>query len=281
MKESEIKALISLIDDNEIALSVEKRIMEMGVKIIPFLEKEKKKTEDPLIQKKIKLFIHQLYYKHFEDRLTHWKKSEQKDLLKGMWLVATYQYPNLKLLELENIINAKSSELKKYLSPHLTPHQQVKIFNNFFFKEFKLNPNINNSYDLDHLMIHAVLKNKKGNLLILCVIYLLLAKTNFLPIYGINLPNLFLLVYLINEKNQFYINIFNQGLIFTEKDINRYLLKSQIPQSHTYFRPCSNLDILLLVLKKLSISFENLEEYKKSDEIKHILQRLDDEYFVT
>ncbi len=60
-------------------------------------------------------------------------------------------------------------------------------------------------------MLHLVLENKRGNPLTLCVIYLLIATKLDLPVYGVNLPNLFILTYKHPVVDQFYINVYNKG----------------------------------------------------------------------
>jgi regulator of sirC expression with transglutaminase-like and TPR domain len=127
-------------------------------------------------------------------------------------------------------------------------------------------------------MISAVLETRKGNPISLCAIYLLFAQKMGLPIYGVNLPNLFILTYLIGEE-AFYINVFNRGLVFTREDIDNYLDNLQLERKAIFYEPCTNLDIILRTLRNLIVSFEKLGDYHKSDEIKLILQKLDDNYF--
>tara|TARA_Y100000816_G_C25535263_1_gene290751 strand:- start:45 stop:437 length:393 start_codon:yes stop_codon:yes gene_type:complete len=126
-------------------------------------------------------------------------------------------------------------------------------------------------------MINAVLESKKGNPISLCSVYLLIAKKMEIPVYGVNLPNLFILKYQ-SEGTEFYINAFNKGLIFSREDIDNYLDHLNIPPQDLFYEPCSHLDIVLRSLRNLIVSFEKLGDYHKSDEIKVVLKRLDDQY---
>ena len=65
-------------------------------------------------------------------------------------------------------------------------------------------------------MINAVLESKKGNPISMCVVYMLIAQKLKLPVYGVNLPSLFVLTYKKGDE-QFYINAFNKGLNFFKK----------------------------------------------------------------
>ncbi len=64
-------------------------------------------------------------------------------------------------------------------------------------------------------MINQVLESKKGNPISLAAVYMLIAQKLKLPIFGVNLPNLFVLIYKSEELN-FYINVFNRGVIFSK-----------------------------------------------------------------
>ena len=58
-----------------------------------------------------------------------------------------------------------------------------------------------------------------------------------------NLPNLFVLTY-IDDEEQFYINVFNKGLIFTKKDIENYVEQLNIESRQLFLSPCNNLEIV-------------------------------------
>ena len=73
---------------------------------------------------------------------------------------------------------------------------------------------------------------------------------------------------------QFYINVFNKGLIFSRDDIDNYIDHLKLPPQEIYYMPCSNEDIILRYLRNLVISFEKVDDFEKSDEIKGILKLL-------
>jgi regulator of sirC expression with transglutaminase-like and TPR domain len=102
---------------------------------------------------------------------------------------------------------------------------------------------------------------------------LLVAKKLGLPIHGVNLPNLFVLIY-AQEGAGFYINAFNKGLIFSREDIKNYLEHLKIDPQPAFFEPCSNLAIVLRFLKNLYTAFEKLGETEKMDEVQELLEIL-------
>ena len=281
ISESEIKALAVLLDDDdrEVISSVEEKILSLGTSVIPLLEWEWENTFNPLIQERIEDLIHKLQLELLTERFLDWKETKNDNLLRGLWIVATYQYPDLELKELVSQIEQLYHELWRHMKDEMSPKEHIKVFNDVFFNKFKFKPNTKNFHSPANSMINSVLESKKGNPILLCSIYLLLAKKIGLPIFGVNLPNLFILTYRLSDKDAFYINVFNRGLIFTKDDIDNYLYNLELQKKKIFYCPCSNLDIILRVLRNLIVSFEKLGEYYKADEIKSILQKMDDDYF--
>lgn len=279
IKDSELKALVTLLEDEdeEIVIHVEQKLMEIGTDIIPLLEQEWETTFNPLIQRRIEDLIHTLQFELFQERLIDWRENRSADLLEGLWLVATYQYPDIDLDELRHQLHQLYIEVWREFKDDLTPFDQVRVMNGVLFSKFKFRANTKNFHSPANSMINAVLESKKGNPISLCSIYLLIAKKLELPIYGVNLPNLFILTYQ-NEASDFYINAFNKGLIFSKEDIDNYLEHLNIPPQEIFYEPCNHVDIVLRSLRNLIVSFEKLGDYDKSDEIKRVLQLMDDQY---
>lgn len=280
LKEKEIKALVVLLDDDdhEVVSHVEEKIMSIGTSIIPMLEQEWESTFNPIIQAKIEDLVHELQFELLKERFLEWKESGAEDLMRGLWIVATYQYPDLEMEELKLEMEQLHHELWRHMEEEMMPYDRIKVFNEVFFNQFKFRANTKNFHSPANSMINAVLETKKGNPISLCVVYLMLAQKLELPIFGVNLPNLFILTYQLGNES-FYINVFNRGLIFTRSDIDNYLENLQLQQQDIFYEPCSNLAIILRALRNLIVSFEKLGDYHKADEIKLILQKMDDQYF--
>ncbi|MEO9482140.1 MAG: transglutaminase-like domain-containing protein [Ekhidna sp.] len=280
MKESEIKALVVLLDDedHEVVAHVEEKIMSIGTSIIPLLEHEWESTFNPIIQSKIEDLVHELQFELLKERFLLWKEGGGIDLTEGLWIVATYLYPDLELQEISQEIDQLYHELWRHMEDEMAPYDRVKVFNEIFFNEFKFRANTKNFHSPANSMINSVLETKKGNPISLCTVYLLLAQKMRLPVFGVNLPNLFILTYQVGDES-FYINVFNRGLIFTREDIDNYLDSLQLDRQDIFYEPCSNLDIILRALRNLIVSFEKLGDYHKADEIKLILQKMDNQYF--
>lgn len=277
MNNKEIKALIALLDDDdqEVLEHVEEKIMSYGDIIIPYLEQEWENNFNPDVQKRIEDIIHSLQFESLKSRLKEWHQGKKHDLLEGMWLIATYQYPDLSLKSLKEQLEQIYYEAWLEFKTDAHPFDQIKILNSVIFGKLKFRANTKNFHAPANSMINAVLETRKGNPISLCVIYMLVAQKLKLPVYGVNLPSLFILTYK-SEERQFYINAFNRGLIFSKQDIDNYIQQLKLQFLDMFYQPCSNTDIIRRALRNLIVTFEKLKDYEKADEIKTLLEIMSD-----
>jgi regulator of sirC expression with transglutaminase-like and TPR domain len=275
--ENELKALVSLLDDEDqqIISHVEGQIRSLGTGIIPFLENQWENSMNPSVQRRIEELIHHLQYELLKERLTQWRQGEEHDLLTGFWLVATYQYPDLELTKLKQEFEQIYYEAWLEFRPDLYALDQIKVINSVLFSKLKFGANTKNFHSPGNSMINVVLESRKGNPISLCGIYLLVAQKLKLPVYGVNLPNLFILTYK-DEQNQFYINAFNRGLIFSRQDIENYIHELRLTPQESYFEPCSNIEIIRRVFRNLIKSFDKMGEHAKAEEVKELLLLISD-----
>ncbi len=273
MEDKEIKALISLLDDDDkqVVAHVEEKILSMGKEVIPFLEKEWETTFNPALQSRIEEIVHTLQYDLLRERLVTWYRGPDKDLLTAMWLVATYQYPDLELEKLRQELEQIYYETWLEFRPDLYPIDQIKALNSVLFNKLKFGANTKNFHSPGNSMINVVLETRKGNPITLCVIYMLVAQKLKLPVQGVNLPNLFILTYKDSSNSQFYINAFNRGLIFSKQDIENYINELHLVPQDSFFEPCDSLEIARRALRNLIMSFEKMGEHAKAEEVKILL----------
>jgi regulator of sirC expression with transglutaminase-like and TPR domain len=274
----EIKALISLLEDEDegIANHVEEKIVSLGEAMIPFLEAEWESTINPEVQKKIEELIHKLQYEGLMSKLVTWKEGGAANLIEGMWLVNTYQYPDASLENINKALDQIYYEAWLHIRPDMHPYDQIKALNFALFKTYKFAANTKNFHSPANSMLHLALETKRGNPLTLCVVYLTIAQKLSLPIFGVNLPNLFVLTYK-QDNFQFYINVYNKGLMLSKADIDNYILQLNLNPVDIFYEPCSNLDIVKRALRNLALSFEKLNEAEKAMEVNKLLDAISDE----
>ena len=261
LSNKELKALISLLedDDAEVLSHVEGKIKSLGTHIIPYLEFEWEGSFNPTVQKRIEELVHSLQFQLLKEKLEAWKETGGEDLLEGMWLVNTYQYPDLEYADLKKQLEQIYYEAWLEFKTDVHPVDQVKILNSVIFNKLKFGANTKNFHSPGNSMMSVVLQTQKLKL----------------PIHGVNLPNLFVLTYKQGET-QFYINAFNRGLIFSRKEIDDYVANLKLTPKDQYYEPCTNVDMVVRVLRNLSIAHEKLGNSEKVDEIKSLIEILAD-----
>lgn len=279
LNEKELKALVSLLEDEDIEVTrhVEDKIISIGNGVIPFLEKQWESCFNPTVQRKIEEIIHVLQFEHLKFRLKEWVDNGGEDLLEGAWIVATYQYPDIELSFLRKEIEQLYYEVWLDFKNEMHPFDQIKVINNAIFEKLKFKANTKNFHAPGNSMINVVLETRRGNPISLCILYILIAQKLELPVYGVNLPNLFICTYKTKQR-QFYINAFNKGLIFSRSDIENYIQQLHLNEQDIFFQPCSNEEIIKRTLRNLIVSFEKISDHQRSDEVKQLLKSIDPDY---
>ena len=97
MNLKEVIALITLLDDPDQIIydQVKQRFVVLGPPAIPHLETAWENSFDAIMQKRIEIIIHTIQFETLQKALKNWAKNDQDDLLKGILILARYQYPDL------------------------------------------------------------------------------------------------------------------------------------------------------------------------------------------
>src|SRR4051812_1708136 len=285
----EVIALITLLDDPDEVISsqVKDRFVTLGPPAIPHLETAWENSFDAIMQKRIEAIIHTIQFETLQRALKLWAKEEPDDLLKGVLLLARYQYPDLDENKLMKQLHQIKQDVWLELHEDLTALEKVKIINHILFEVHQFSGNITNYHAPQNSFINNVLESKKGNPLMLSVVYMLICKELNIPVYGINLPQHFVLAYLndyanlmdVNNKSLsnnilFYINPFSKGLMFNQKDIDQFLKQLNLDPEPKYYLPCSNVDVLKRCINNLIFSYEKLGYLEKVNELKQLDKQL-------
>jgi regulator of sirC expression with transglutaminase-like and TPR domain len=289
MSLKEVIALITLLDDpdDDIYIQVRDRFVILGPPAIPHLETAWENSFDAIMQKRIETIIHTIQFETLEKALKTWAKEESDDLLKGTLILARYQYPDLDENKIRKQLAAIKHDCWLELNDDLTALEKVKIVNHILYEVHQFSGNITNYHAPQNSFINNVLESKKGNPLMLSVIYALICKELGIPVYGINLPQHFVLAYVnenanlidVNNKSLsnnilFYINPFSKGLIFTQKDIDTFLKQLNLEPHSKYYLPCSNTEILKRCINNLVYAYEKLGYLEKVAELKSLEKQL-------
>ena len=288
MNKNELDALISLLDDSdpEIFSHIGDRLITLGKEVIPVLEDAWSKSFDGVVQQRIENIIHKIQFDTLKIDLKKWSVENSDDLLAGAMLISRYQYPDVDENKIREQLNKIKRDAWVELGSSIKPLEKINALNHVFFDVHGFNGNTSNFHAPQNSFINTVLETKKGNPLMLCVIYCIIARQLDIPLSGVNLPEHFILAYIEENETRlpentnsgngvlFYINAFNRGTIFSRKDIDQFLKKLNIKPSKFYYEPCSNLEIIQRSLRNLVFSYQKLNETEKLTEVGELLEYL-------
>jgi regulator of sirC expression with transglutaminase-like and TPR domain len=272
--------------DNEIFNHVSSELVAIGRDVVPILEEAWSGAFDPLLQERIETIVHKIQFDTLKSDLISWATAGATDLLTGTLLIARYQYPDLDEEKIRSTLNKIRKDIWLVLNESVTPQEQVLVFNKILFEVHGFTGNTANFHAPQNSFINTVLESKKGNPLLLSIIYSILAQQLDIPIFGVNLPEHFILAYQDIRGNSpveytypeagilFYINAFSKGNVFGKNDIDVFLKKLDLKYNRIFYEPCSNVDMIRRLLRNLAFSWQKLGEPEKVAEVNDLLDCL-------
>lgn len=283
----EISALVKLLDDPdpEIYQQIEGRLLEYGTEVIDYLEDAWEQSLDTLLQSRIEDIIHQIQFKNVKEDLNLWYQSGAFDLLQGALVINRYQYPDLDEQKIINQIEEIKREIWMNLQYEMSSVEKIKLINHVFYNIYGFSGNTKNHHDPQNSYISQVLESKKGNQISLAIIYSTLAQKLDIPVYGVNLPQHFILGYIDETRKEdhefgvlFYINAFNKGSIFGKNDVDQFLRQLNLTPQPGFYAPCSNIEIVRRIIRNLISAYQDsgsTEKVAELTELQEILTRND------
>jgi regulator of sirC expression with transglutaminase-like and TPR domain len=279
---AEIDALVKLLDDpdEEVYQHVQNRLLTYGVEVISYLESAWEQSLNTVLQERIENLVHTIQFTTVKEDLNLWYQSGAFDLLQGALIINRYQFPDLNEQSIINQIEEIKREIWFNLQYEMSSIEKIKLINHVFYHQYGFSGNTKNHHDPQNSYLNQVLESKKGNQISLAILYATLAQKLDIPVYGVNLPQHFILGY-IDESNAekeygvlFYINAFNKGAIFGKHDVDQFLRQLNLEPQPGFYSPCSNAEIIRRVIRNLISAYENLGSPEKVGELKELQEIL-------
>lgn len=281
----ELEALVNLIDepDEQIYKQIRDRIISYGKLAIPYLEKAWENNLQFIAQKRIEILLHKIQFENLCEELNNWYSLGGSNLLMGYILVSKYQYPGLDEQKIKNELERMKQDIWLEFNSGLTAFEKVRIVNKIFFNENKFEADKTDFHSPLNFYINNVLETRKGNQLSLALIYLIVLNLVELPVFGVNLPEHFVLAYMDEHSRMpgmplseaevlIYIDPFSKGAFFSQNEIDVFLKQRNIESQYSFYRPCKNSDIIRRLLQSLIDSYEQTGNKIKSAEIELLLK---------
>lgn len=282
-KENDIRALISLIDepDKNIFGHISDKLMLFGTDAVPFLEKAWESTFDTELQSRIENLIHSIQFENTSMELNNWQLFNSHNLLQGALIVNRYQYPDLRDEDIQFQLDKIKKDVWLELNERLTALELIKVFNYIFYDLHGFTGNVSKYHSPSNSYLNQVLESKKGNPLTLGIIFMLVAQNLGIPVYGINLPEHFVLAYTQKARSiptgkdskdevLFYINVFNRGTVFSGREIQQFIKDLKLEPDPAFYMPCSNVTIIRRMLNNLIFAYKKANLPHKVEEVKKL-----------
>jgi regulator of sirC expression with transglutaminase-like and TPR domain len=257
VKETEIAALITLLDDDdrEVVAHVWNKIKSIGPSIVPILENSWNPDFNPTQSERLEDLIHEIQFDKLLLDFDEWLKSPTQDLLRGYFLISQYFYPEIDFNAVESKILKLRQKIWIELNYNQTPFEQIQFFNQVLYRQIGFKGDAEAAENHDFCLNH-ILETKRANPISLGLLYIILAQSLQLPIFGVRLQGYFILAFCksnhldFSNENQllndvlFYLNPFQNGVIFSKAQIDDYIKRVGIKAEMRNYIPADTRNVL-------------------------------------
>jgi regulator of sirC expression with transglutaminase-like and TPR domain len=278
-KEAEISALFKLIDDpdEEVFNTIADRLLNYGTPIIPDLEHLWENTLDEATLDRIEIMIYKLRLQDLKEAFIEWKSKPDPSLFEGALLVTKFQFPELAIDSLRHQMEKIRRNIWLELNNYLTPLEQANVIRNILFSYYQIKGVEVNYEKPEEFLISAPLQSKKGNAIANTLLYAELCQQLEIQAQFINIPKQCIIAFYASDWDpeeivsnpqefiQFYVEG-TTGNAFSQKDLDQYMIRSNIEPKNSYYKALSNVKIIKKHLLEFAKCFNSPTlQYKQKD----------------
>ncbi len=278
-KEAEISALFKLIDDpdEEVFNTIADRLLNYGTPIIPDLEHLWENTLDEATLERIEMMIYRLRLQDLKEAFVEWKTKPDPSLFEGALLVTKFQFPELAIDSLRHQMEKIRRNIWLELNNYLTPLEQANVIRNILFNYYQIKGVEVNYEKPEEFLISAPLQSKKGNAIANTLLYAELCQQLEIQAQFINIPKQCIIAFYASDWDpeelvtnpqefiQFYVEG-TTGNAFSQKDLDQYMIRSNIEPKNSYYKALSNVKIIKKHLLEFAKCFNSPTlQYKQKD----------------
>ncbi|MCF8449434.1 MAG: transglutaminase-like domain-containing protein [Taibaiella sp.] len=288
LPDKEINVLLQLIDDPDVEVydTVAARLIGFGKEIIPRLESIWGATPDQVVQERLEILIHRVYFNDLQQELMEWNRSKHPELLRGAILIAKYRFPDLNVPALLTQFDRIRKNIWLELNNYLTPLEQVNVLNSILYNYYKLQGHELTERNPAHFFINQVLDSKQGNSYSIGIIYLAVCEMLDIPVFAVDVPRQFIFAYIDTlhsffshdpdgvQQIQFYIDPIS-GMAYTQNDLEVYLRKINATDRGSNFKPLSTRRIIYQMLEELSLCYRYKQDDAQADDLQQLMKIID------
>lgn len=256
-------SLIKLLQDpdDEIIVSAEKKILEQGSSIIPYLENllEDNFSSDEIVDRVANL-VEKILLIECGAKIIEWKSSKRKDLIDALIIIGLYFDPYLKyndikkqFSEMEKMVLMELDGTKNYFDILITMNRILFSYNGF-------QENVKKNIYCKHYNISHVFIDKFAPPSVMGAIYLQMARNFGVKLSAVNIMSSFILGFKGGRsKPHLFINPYRSGAVIKREEMEKQ------------FDMIRGEDSFGIVLEELLPNLSNIEIFEMMiDEMKEL-----------
>lgn len=276
-----LNALINLTDEPDANLYeiIANAIISCSDEALPLLKENLGSVHDIYQRNRIEELIYIIEYQGVVKKIKQWRNKRSYDLAEPYFILSRHRFPDVDWSNIGFRTMMLVEQAEDIISDNLTPLEQVRALNHIIYKVNKFRGDIVSVNNPDYYFINTLFETNVGNPLSLGLLYSIIAGRLQLPIYGVDLPQHFILAYTkqtdhhpLLEDVLFYINPFNDGLVLTRDDIRKYLGRLKIQPRLKYFEPATNTHIIEKLFNTLIDIYTINGKENEADEMREMLE---------
>lgn len=281
--DSELNALIELLDDDQIYQNVRERLLEHGSSAIPYLRGVVHRKDEERLSRATSL-LKEIHDQEFEnewiDALLDYQ-GQDLDLERMVWLIVHMGYPAVDVEFYTEKLDELADHIRGRIRATDSDVDQVRRLIGVIANTFGYTGNTANYYEADNSFLNRVLDRKVGIPISLSVLYLLVANRVDIPLAGVGIPGHFMLKYVGSESSVEtpFIDPFYAGRMLGRAAVQRFCIRTGAGFRQYYLDPVSNTDIVERMLRNLVIVYTRDENQKQLHRM-HRLLNFYSEYYV-
>lgn len=276
LKESEYRALVSLLADEDIKVlhTVWEHLLEIGTPALVYLRDA---SEDPDPRKRIRArqIMARITAQSLEEQFKGLASRDEEsfDFEDGIFAIARIEYADLDRETFRRQLDALAEALRDRLCGVSRPGEIIQAINGYIFGELKFAGNTGDYYNLDNAFMNRVLEKRTGIPISLSSLFLLLGERLGLPLKGVGLPGHFLVRY-DDGSSEIYVDPFNQGRLLTRKDCAQYLTEAGYYFKEEYISTSTSKEIIVRTLRHLVLIYSKQPHKPRVRQLTHYIELL-------
>jgi hypothetical protein len=273
MNDNKLDALIALLDDPDDSVFnfVLEEITKQDISSVSRLEHIWETTYDEVLQNRIELIIQKIQLNDTREKIKNWSNQKKLDLFDGVFLIARYQFPELKLKSIQNQLENIRKDVWLEYRNSMTSLEKITILNHILYDQYKFKLDKKSEDSPQLCYINQILDTKRGNSVTLAILYILVARSLNLPVEYIDFGKSPLigffdkeLAHLVHGDDYrhdvlFYINPSNKGAIIGLKEVNYIQHAEETSEQEKLTKPCSDRIIIKRLIEKLAFAYTRME----------------------